>query len=65
MSGDAWPSIQRNHHGQLLRPPAIGGSVQVVNSTTGELGGDDRLENRKSGAPLNQQMDDDIGEEAK
>jgi len=63
-SGDAWPSIQRNHHGQLLRPQ-MGGSVQVVSSTNGELGGDDRPENRKSGVPLNVPTDDEGGEETK
>lgn len=34
----------------MLRPP-LGGSVQVVRSTTGELGGDDKND-RKSGVPL-------------
>lgn len=36
----------------MLRPP-LGGSVQVVRSTTGELGGDDDGKNdRKGGIPM-------------
>ena len=47
----------------MLRPP-LGGSVQVVSSTNGELGGDDRTE-RKSGVPLNAAPEVDVVEETK
>ena len=53
LSGDAWPSHHRGNPNPMLKPP-LGGSVLVVSSTNGELGGptDDASE-RKSGVPLN------------
>lgn len=63
LSGDAWPSVPRNPHKPMLRPP-LAGSVQVVSSTNGELGGDDRTE-RKSGVPLNAPPDVEVVEETK
>lgn len=61
VSGDAWTSLQSNkHQSSMLRPP-LGGSVQVVRSTTGELGGDDKND-RKSGVPLNAQPEVEVEE---
>eukprot|EP00111_Clytia_hemisphaerica_P018904 TCONS_00055891-protein len=59
-NNDAWTSLPKNQSNSMLRPQ-IGGSVQVVRSTTGELGGDDKNE-RKSAVPLNAPPDVEVEE---
>jgi len=65
LSGDAWPSIHRQNQNQQLKPP-LGGSVLVVSSTNGDLGGpSEDPTNRNSGAPLNAPPEVDVVEETK
>lgn len=61
VSSDAWTSLQNNKHQSSMLRPQVGGSVVVVSSTTGELGGDTKAE-RKSGIPLNAPPDVEIEE---
>jgi len=52
VSNDAWTSLpSSNKQSNSMLRPQIGGSVQVVRSTTGELGGDDKPERKV--VPLN------------
>lgn len=55
---NAFTSGQRAQNKQMLRP-ALGGSVQVVSSTHGELGPD------RTGAPLTVQPEVEVVEETK